>query len=102
VGWRTVAAVLDAGTASCAAINAAYFLDRLLSGADLLPARRLAVAILALVSIASLFEGVVLLALAGHGGDVFAATAPWAIVRFLVFAGVAGISALVVRRWWLR
>jgi hypothetical protein len=102
VGWRTVAAALDAGTATCAAINAAYFLDRLLSGADVSTAKRLAVGVLALASLASLFEGVALLTLAVRAGDMSTATAPWAAIRFLVFAGGAGITALVVRRWWLR
>ncbi len=102
MGWRTVAAVLDAGTATCAAINAAYFLDRLLSGGDAWLGRRLAVGILALASLAALVEAAVLLALAADGGELSTATGPWTVVRLLVFAGAAAISALVLRRWLVR
>ena len=102
MGWKTFAAVLDAGTASCAALNAAYFLQRLLSGDDASYARRLAAAILALVSIASLVEALALLGLAIRGAETSLDSTPWALVRLLMFAGVAGISALVARRWVLR
>jgi hypothetical protein len=98
-----VAAGLDAGTAACAAVNAAYFLDRLLSGVDRLLSRRLAVATLAVVSIASLVEALALLAIAANSGDdVSLTTAPWAVVRLLPFAGTAGISALIARKWVAR
>jgi hypothetical protein len=102
MGWRTVAAVLDAGTASCAALNAAYFLQRLLSAYDFAQARRLAAAILVVVSLASLIEALSLLALAVRGGEASLDATPWAVVRMLVFAGTASISMLVVRRWVLR
>ena len=103
MGWRTVAAALDAGTATCAAVNAAYFLDRLLSGVDRVLSRRLAVATLGVVSIASLVEALALLAIAAHPrDDVSLTTAPWALVRLLPFAGTAAISALIARRWVLQ
>lgn len=103
MGWRTVAAVLDAGTATCAAVNSAYFLDRLLSGAERVLSRRLAVGTLAIVSLASLVEALALLAIAAHAGSgVSLTTAPWALVRLLPFAGTAGITALIARRWALR
>jgi hypothetical protein len=98
-----VAAALDAGTAACATINAAYFLDRLLSGVDRMLSRRLAVATLAVVSIASLVEALALLAIAMRGSDdVSLTSAPWALVRLLPFAGTAAISALIARRWVLQ
>lgn len=102
MGWRTVAAALDVGTAACAAVNAAYFLDRLLSGMDRVLSRRLAVATLAVVSLASLVEAAALLAIASNGEDVSLATAPWALVRLLPFVGTAAISALIARRWVLQ
>ena len=99
MGWRTVAAALDAGTATCAAVNAAYFLDRLLSGVDHVLSRRLAVTTLAVISIASLVEALALLAIAAHASsDISLTTAPWALVRLLPFAGAAGISALIARK----
>lgn len=101
-----MAAALDAGTAACAAVNAAYFLDRLFSGVErvLSPerapvgARRLAVATLAVVSLASLVEAAALLAIATNGEDVSLSTAPWAFVRLLPFVGTAAISVLIARR----
>jgi hypothetical protein len=102
MGWRTVAAALDAGTATCAALNAAYFLDRLLSGIDRAAARRLAVAALAIVSVASLVDALALLALAAQGNEPSFTSAPWAFVRLLSFVGVAGISALIARKWVMR
>jgi hypothetical protein len=92
-----MAAALDAGTAICSGLNAAYFFDRLLSGVDA-PARRLAVLVLALVSFGTLVEALALLASAGgpHEGPV-TASAAWAAVRVLPFAGSAGLSALIAR-----
>jgi hypothetical protein len=102
MGWRTAAAVLDAGTAACAAINSIYFVDRLLSGADR-PSRRLAVAVLAVVSFGTLIEALALVAVSsGPGNPALTASASWAIVRLLPFAGAAGLSALVARGAVLR
>ena len=61
MGWRTAAAVLDAGTAVCAAVNSVYFLERLLSRVDR-PSRRLAVVVLAVVSFGTLIEALALVA----------------------------------------
>jgi hypothetical protein len=103
MGWRTVAAALDLGTAACAAMNSAYFLDRLLSRVDARLSRRLAVAALAVVSIGALLEALALLAIAAGPRDGAALTsAPWAVVRALPFAGAASISALIARRVALR
>jgi hypothetical protein len=102
MGWRTVAGVLDAGTAVCAAVNAAYFLDRLSSGVERTAPRRLAVLTLAVVSVASLLEAAVLLAVTSRDYAGLFDSAPWAGVRFLVFLGGAAITALIARRWILR
>ena len=86
MGWRTAAAALDAGTAACAAINSAYFVERLFSRADR-PSRRIAVAVLAVVSFGTLIEALALVAMAsGPGNLVLTASASWVIVRLLPFA----------------
>lgn len=100
--WRTLTAALDAGTAVCAGINSAYFCDRLLSGVDA-TARRIAVAVLALVSFGTLIEALALLATAaGPNQALVTASASWAAVRLLPFAGAAAISVLIARGASLR
>jgi hypothetical protein len=99
MGWRTLAAALDAGTAVCAGINAAYFLDRLIGGFDP-AARRAALLVLALVSLGTMFEALAFLAVANEAGA--RAALSWAMVRALSFAGAAGISALIARRMLFR
>jgi len=97
MGWRTVAFALDAGTAICAGFNSAYFFDRLLFGVDG-RARRLAVLVLACVSFGTFVEAVALMASAAGPNEAgFAASASWAAVRVLPFAGAAGVSALIAR-----
>ena len=100
--WRVLAGALDAGTAICAGVNSAYFCDRLLSGVDA-TARRVAVAVLALVSIGTLIEALALLATAtGPGQAPVTESASWAAVRLLPFAGAAGVSALIARGAFFR
>jgi hypothetical protein len=102
MGWRTVAGALEAGTAACAAINSVYFLDRLLLGRDR-PARRLAVAVLAIVSFGTLIESLTLIAVSNGPADLaLTASASWAIVLLLPFAGAAGLSLLIARGAVLR
>lgn len=97
MGWRTLASALDAGTAICAGINSVYFCDRLLSGVDG-AARRLAVFVLAIVSMGTLIEALALIAnAAGPNEAQVPASASWAVVRLLPFAGAAGVSALIAR-----
>jgi hypothetical protein len=98
MGWRTVSAALDVGTATCAAANATYFVDRLLAGVDRPLSRRLALLALAVVSLAALVEALALLAVAARSAAVPLTSAPWALVRVLPFAGAGGISALIFRR----
>lgn len=98
MGWRTLAAILDAGTAACAAVNAAYFLDRLFSGPERTKARRLAILTLALISVASLAEAAALLAIASHRRGEPLDTAQWAAVRLFVFLGAAAVTALIARK----
>ena len=103
MGWRTLAGIVDGGTAVCAAFNTAYFFDRLLSGADLKRSRRLAVAVLAVISLGALVEAVALLAAASGGSDsALLTSAPWAALRLLPFAGASGVSALILRRFLAR
>ncbi|MEO8457193.1 MAG: hypothetical protein ABI559_05215 [Chloroflexota bacterium] len=102
MGWRTMAAALDAGTAVCSGLNAAYFFDRLLSGGDA-RARRVAVFVLTIVSFGTMIEALALIASAGGSHDApVAASAGWAMVRVLPLAGSAGISALIARGAWFR
>lgn len=99
MGWRTFAGVLDGGTAACSAINAAFFLGRLLSGDELSLSRRVAAGALAVISLGALFEAVALLALAARSHDAaLPASAVWAAVRVMPFAGAATVSVLIARR----
>ena len=103
MGWRTVSAALDVGTAACAAVNATYFVERLLAGVDRVRARRLAVLTLAVVSLATLVEALALLAVAAGPNDATSlGSASWTLVRVLPFVGAAAISALIIRRLALR
>lgn len=99
ISWRAAAAALDAGTAVFAAVNAAYFVARLAGSGAEPPARRAAIAVLAVVSLGALVEALVLL-------TVFATSDPapllsssqWVTVRLLACAGSGGTCALVLRR----
>ena len=98
MGWRTVSAVLDVGTAACAALNTTYFVERLLAGVDRARSRRLAVLTLAVVSLATLVEALALLAIAAHSADAAPLTsASWKLVRVLPLVGAAGVSAIILR-----
>ena len=96
--WRAGATGLDVATALCATLNLAYFLERLLAAPET-PARRLALSVLSLVSLAALLESVLFLAASW-------ATQPeppfgslqWTLVRAVAFAAAACMSALIVRR----
>lgn len=96
--WRVVVAVMDAGTALCAAINFAYFSRRFTAPADEPRARRVAAAVLAMVSLGTAVEAVALLVLAAQGDAAIPAAGSWALVRLLPLAGAASMAALVARR----
>ena len=97
--WRAAGVGLDMATATCAAINLAYFLYRLSSPQPETPSRKLAAFVLALVSIGAMVESLFFLAwTSGLGEEPVLASARWALVRALPFAGMAGMSALVLRR----
>jgi hypothetical protein len=98
MGWRTTAAVLDAGTAFCATLNSAYFLARLMTSARETAARRWALSALALLSLGALLESVYLLASASQGQSAVATSVASGLARFLLFAGSACMSALIVRQ----
>ncbi len=94
--WPATAAGLEAGTAACAALNLAYFLRRMTSRYERSLSRRVAAFVLALVSLGALAESVFVLAALANGESAFA-SAQWFLVRALVFAGTACVSALVLR-----
>jgi len=97
MGWRMFVAALDAGTMVCAAFNAAYFLRRLRE--EPLPARVLALVVLAVISLGALLEASALLAMAAKDDDgAMLDSAAWGCVRALVFAGALGVSGLISRR----
>ncbi|HEV8574854.1 MAG TPA: hypothetical protein VGR43_09115 [Dehalococcoidia bacterium] len=95
VTWRA-AARLEAAIALCAALNAAYFLRRAMSGRTL--ARRAAAFLLAVLSLGTLAESVVVFVSlqAGADGGEFASTA-WISARTVTFSATACISVLIMR-----
>ncbi len=97
MGWRTLAAALDAGTAIRAAFNTAYFLGRLHD--ERRRSRLMAIAVLAIVSFGALLEETALLALAtSPDTQPSLNSVGWMALRVAPFAGAAGISALIARR----
>ena len=97
--WRLAVAGLDLATAACAALNLAYFLNRLLSPDGDTASRRLAAFVLSLVSLGALLESAFFLASASAGSASPALESlPWTLVRLVPFAGAACMSALVLRR----
>jgi hypothetical protein len=92
--WRAAAAALESSAATCAALNLAYFLHRLLGPSPEKGPRRVAALVLALVSAGAMGEGAFVLAWLWAGGEVSWA---WAAARLLPAAGTVGISALVLR-----
>ena len=96
ITWRAAAAGLEAAIALCAALNAAYFLRRAMSGQTL--TRRAAAFVLAVMSLGTLAEGVVVFASLHAGADdtVFASTA-WIMARTVTFTATACISVLILR-----
>jgi hypothetical protein len=95
MAWRAAVAGLEAATAFCAALNALYFFRRAISAHPL--SRRAAALVLALISVGTLAESIVALAvLQAEGGSAFASAA-WMVARTATFAATACISALVIR-----
>ena len=94
--WREGAAALESAAALCAALNTAYFLGRSL-GADETAGRRVAAFVLALVSLGTLVESVVLVALLASARPQIG---PWelTLARAFAVAGVMAMAALVLRR----
>jgi hypothetical protein len=96
IAWRAAVAGLAAATALCAALNLAYFLHRALSAE--LATRRAAALVLALISLGTLTESVVLMASLEIYGDIplFLPVA-WVLARAIMLAGTGCITALVLR-----
>ncbi len=96
--WRAAVAGLEAATCACAALNFAYFLHRLTFLHDISLPRRVAAFVLALLSLGALIESAfVLVSISISGEASVLASGQWAIVRILPFAGMACMSALVLR-----
>jgi hypothetical protein len=96
ITWRAAAAGLEAAMALCAALNLAYFLHRTVSLESL--ARKGAAFVLALISFGAMAEaGFVLLVLGDPARDPSFGSDVWVLVRLATFAGMACISALVLR-----
>ena len=93
------ATALDAATAACAALNLAYFLFRLALRRDDTPPRTVASLALALVCLGAMGESLFFLAslTVPHAGSPLGAL-PWTLLRLVSLAGMALISALVLRR----
>jgi len=95
--WMVWVAALEAGTAVCAALNFSYFMYRTTLRAPLAVSRRAAAFVLAVISLGALLESTVVLAgLAATEDSVFASEG-WALVAAVSFAGMAMMSALVLR-----
>lgn len=96
--WRAAVAGLEAATSACAALNLAYFLHRLTLLHESSLSRRVAAFVLALVSLGTLIESTfVLVSISMNDEASVLATGQWAFVRVLPFAGMACMSALVLR-----
>ncbi|MCH8814554.1 MAG: hypothetical protein IH957_05560 [Chloroflexi bacterium] len=94
--WRASAAALNSAAALCSALNLAYFLTRSLD-TDERSARRLAAAVLCLISAGVLLESIVLGALVLTSAETIASERlVWA--RLLLVAGTVGMSLLIARR----
>jgi hypothetical protein len=99
ISWRAAAAALDAGTALFATINAAYFVARLAGSRNAPGGRRVAILVLAVVSLGVLLEAALLLASVAASNDApLLSSSQWFAVRFLACAGSGGVCALVLRR----
>ncbi|HEU4760130.1 MAG TPA: hypothetical protein VFT91_09145 [Dehalococcoidia bacterium] len=97
--WRAASAGLDAATAACAALNLAYFAYRLAPGREATVSRRVALAALALISLAALVESLLSLAVVSSAPEgSLLASLPWAAGRALPLAGSGFMSLLVLRR----
>ncbi len=94
--WRAGAAALESAAALSSALNLAYFLTRSLD-ADERAARRLAAAVLVLISVGVLIESIVFGALALSEESTFdRGNLFW--VRSCLVAGTVAMSLLVLRR----
>lgn len=95
MAWRAAMAGVEAAIALCAALNAVYFIHRVLTVEPF--SRKLAALVLALLFLGSLAESVVLIAwLHAAEGELFAAAA-WTFARSLTAAGTGCVSMLVLR-----
>jgi len=96
ITWRAAVAGLEAATALCAALNLAYFLHRVISVDS--PSRRAAAFVLALISLGTLAESVVVIgSLETKGFVPLAAPAAWVVAWALTLAGTVFISALILK-----
>jgi len=97
-GWRSVVASIDITTAFLAALNFAYFARRFTAPGNEPRSRRVAAAVLAVVSLGTAVESAAFLVLAAQGETVAPASGSWVLVRTLPLVGSAAMFALVARR----
>jgi hypothetical protein len=96
--WRFVVASIDVATAVCAGFSFLYFARRFTASGGMAPTRRAAVAVLSVISLATLVESVALLVLALEPSTPALASGSWALVRAFTLAGAASLAALVAAR----
>ena len=95
MAWRAAVAGLEAAIALCAALNAAYFLRRMMTVHTL--SRRTAAFVLALISVGTLAESIVALAVLQAADNSAFGSAAWMVARTVTFTATACISVLVIR-----
>jgi hypothetical protein len=96
--WRLVVASIDLLTAVSAGFSFIYFARRFTAPRPMSPTRRVAVAVLSTISLATLVESVALLALALEPSAPAFANGSWALVRSLMLAGSLSMAVLVANR----
>ena len=96
ITWRAAIAGLEAATALCSALNLAHFVHRAVSVDS--PSRRAAAFVLALISLGTLAESVVVIgSLETNGLVPLAAPAAWVAARAITLAGAGFITALILK-----
>lgn len=94
--WREGAAALEAAAGLCSILNAVYFLHRSLDPGEM-PGRRIAAGVLALVSLGTLVESVVVVSVLA-AGETQIGPLGLTSARAVAIAGAVAMAALVLRR----
>ena len=96
--WQALAVGQNVATALCASFNAVYFLHFLGCRSKETAARRVAAAVLAVLSLGATVESVFFFALVAIWWTALPIAFPWVLVRAFTFVGTASISWLILRR----